>query len=372
MAPTKLYCEPKMRPGHTMDAYQPLSYELESGYIEQGRSMDKTMDIEARMISFLETQDHVRPLDGHIDQPTNVKMADYLFFHGRAVTELKTLKIDPKEKIFSQAKPAMDSDDFPLIFGDYDLDAAIKAMPDGQATINRIFAKATTVVEGVCRKARDQIESTKKHLGLDPETPGILLVLNEAIESIPVAQLVDRFNFWLEGGSEKRSDRFSQIDFVVLIQTTYRVKDRQDRMVPAFIIYNECNPHRHHLVENEIHEFIESWAQSQGHRYTTAQNVQTLKFEPDQPPAPPPQTRQEHTEHRYRQNRYLEGLTEAEFIQYGCKVIGQMTSIALIGGPKPSEATAMSYMDQFAEFLEESRLRSFDLKKVTSRMRARP
>ena len=140
------------------------------------------------------------------------------------------------------------------------------------------------MVEGVCCQARDQIESTKKHLGLDPETPGILLVLNEAIESIPVAQLVDRFNFWLEGGSEKRSDRFSQIDFVVLVQTTYRVKDRQDRMVPAFIIYNECNPHRHGLVENEIHEFIGSWAQSQGHRYTTAQDVQTLKFEPTPPP----------------------------------------------------------------------------------------
>ena len=331
--------------------------------------MDQTIDIEARMISFLETQDHVRPLDGHVDQPMNVKMADYLFFHGRAVTELKTLKIDPKDKIFSQAKAAMDSDDFPLIFGDYDLEAAIKAMPDGQATINRIFAKATTVVEGVCRKARDQIESTKKHLGLNPETPGILLVLNDTVESIPVAQLVDRFNFWLEGGSEKRSDRFSHIDFVVLIQTTYRVKNLKDRMVPAFIIYNECNPHRHHLVEKDIHEFLESWAHSQGHRYTTAQNIHSLKFEPDQPSAPPPKTRQEHIEHRYRQNRYLEVLPEEEFIKYGCEVMSRMMSIVLKGGPKPSEATAMSYMDQFAEFLEECRMRSFDLKKVTSRMR---
>ena len=76
-------------------------------------------------------------MDGHVDQPTNVKMADYLFFHGRAVTGLKTLKI--QKKIFSYAKPATDSDDIPLIFGDYDLDAAIKVTPDGQATINRIF-----------------------------------------------------------------------------------------------------------------------------------------------------------------------------------------------------------------------------------------
>ncbi len=333
--------------------------------------MDRTINIEARMISFLETQDHVRPLDGHVNQPTNVKMADYLFFHGRAVTELKTLKIDPKEKILSQAKPAMDSVDFPLIFGDYDLEAAIKMMPEGQATMNRIFAKATTVVEGICRQARDQIASTKKHLGLDPETPGILLVLNDAVESIPVARLVDRFNFWLEGGNEKRSDRFSHIDFVVLIQTTYRVKNLKDRMVPAFIIYNECNPHRHHRVEKDIHEFIQSWAHSQGFHHTTAQDVHDLKFEPDWPSVPPPKTRQEHVEHRYRQNRYLQALTEEEFIQYGCKVTGRMTSIVLIGGPKPSDETAMLFMTRFAEFLEECRLRSFDLKKVTSRMRIR-
>ena len=334
--------------------------------------MEKKIDIEARMISFLETQDHVRPLDGHVDQPKNVKMADYLFFGGRAVTEMKTLKIDPKEKILNQAKPAMDSEEFPLIYGGYDLEAAIKTMPDGQMIMNRIFAKATTVVEGICRQARDQIASTKRHLELDPETPGILLVLNESIESIPVSQLVDRFSFWLEGGSEKKSDRFSQIDFVVLIQTTYRVKTKHGRGIPAFIIYNEYNSHRHHLIEREVHDFLRSWAQSQGHHHTTAHNVQSLEFEPDQPPSPPPRTRQEHIEHRYRQRRYLEALTEAEFIQYGCRVMNQMSSIVLIGGSKPPEATAMLYMDQFAEFLEECRLRSFDLKKVTSWMRTHP
>lgn len=62
-------------------------------------------------------------------------------------------------------------------------------------------------------------------------------------------------------------------------------------------------------------------------------------------------------------------LPEEEFIKYGCEVMSRMMSIVLKGGPKPSEATAMSYMDQFAEFLEECRIRSFDLKKVTSRMR---
>lgn len=334
--------------------------------------MDRKIDIEARMISFLETQDHVRPLDGHVDQPSKVKMADYLFFNGRAVTELKTLEIDPKEKIFNLAKPAMDSDDFPLIFGQYDLDAAIRTMPGGEAIMSKIFANATRMVEGVCRQARDQIKSTKEHLGLDPETPGILLVLNETVESIPVNQLVDRFNFWLEGGSEKRLDRFSQIDFVVLIQTAYRVKAAQGEVVPAFIIYNECNPQRHHLVEKDIHFFLESWAQSQGHNFSTTEDASGLKFEPDFPPPSPPQSMQEHVEHLYRRNRFLQNITEEEFIQYGCLVMTQMFSIALKGVPKPSHETAMLYMKQFTEFLEESRLRNFDLKKVTSRIPPRP
>ncbi|WP_434698878.1 hypothetical protein [Pseudomonas sp. D1-1] len=322
------------------------------------------------MIQFLDTQSHVRPLDGHVDQPPNVKMADYLFFNGRAVTELKTLEIDPKEKIFSLAKPAMDSEDFPLIYGKYDLEAAIKTMPGGEAIMSKIFANATRMVEGVCRQARDQIKSTKDHLKLDPETPGILLVLNETVESIPVSQLVDRFSYWLEGGSAKQLSRFSQIDFVVLIQTTYRVKAQQGQMVPAFIIYNECNAHRHHLVEKDIHAFLESWARSQGHHYETTGNVQGLKFEADVPTPPPPQTRQEYVEHHYRLNRYLQKLTDEELIQHGCKVIDQVTSIVLIGAPRISEATEMLYMAHFTELLEECRLRSFDLKRVTSRMRA--
>lgn len=330
--------------------------------------MENMTSIEARMISFLETQDHVQVLDGRVDQPKNVKMADYLFFNGRAVTELKTLEIDPKDKIFALAKSAMDSDDFPLIFGQYDLEAAIKTMPDGEAIMGRIFANATRMVEGVCRQARDQIKSTKDHLGLDPETPGILLVLNETVESIPVNQLVDRFNFWLEGGSEKRLERFSHIDFVVLIQTTYRVKGNQGKVVPAFVIYNECNPHRHHLVEEDIQKFLESWARSQGHHFTSAENIQSLKFEPDLFPPSPPQSRQEHVEHRYRQNRYLQNFTEEQITQYGCKIMEQVFSIALIGVPKPSDETAMLYLMQFTEFLEECRLRSFDLKKVTSRL----
>jgi len=333
--------------------------------------MQNAIDIEARMIRFLETLDHVRPLDGHVDQPPNVKMADYLFFNGRAVTELKTLEIDPKEKIFSLAKPAMDSEAFPLIYGQYDLEAAIKTMPDGEAIMSKIFANATRMVEGVCRQARDQIKSTKDHLGLDPETPGILLVLNETVESIPVSQLVDRFNFWLAGGSEKRLSRFSQIDFVVLIQTTYRVKSQQGQVLPAFVIYNECNAHRHQSVEKDIQAFLEDWARSQGHHYQAIDNPHNLRFELDLPAPPPPQTRQEYVEHHYRLNRHLQALTDEEFIQHGCKVIDQITSIVLIGAPKASQATEMLYMAQFTEFLEECRLRSFDLKRVTSRMRTR-
>ena len=111
--------------------------------------MESVRDIEERMISFLHSQDHVTPLDGHVLQPDGVKIADYLFFHRQAVVELKTLKIDPKDKILDGAKSLMESDDFPLIFGDYDLETAMKNTPGGQEHLNKIFSSATRMVEGV-------------------------------------------------------------------------------------------------------------------------------------------------------------------------------------------------------------------------------
>ena len=329
--------------------------------------MDSELDIEQRMISFLSSQSHVTPLDGHVEQPPNVKIADYLFFDRRAVTELKTLKVDPKEKIFAHATSAMESDDFPLLFGSYDLDTAIKNMPGGQAHLSKIFVKATTVVEGICRQARDQIASTKKLLCLDPETPGILLVLNETVESIPVSQLVDRFSYWLSGGG-KDPGRFSHIDFVILIQTTYRLKATVGTQVPAFIISNDFNAHRHHKVEADVSRFIKSWADSQGHRHTETSDTSNLKFELNQPLPPTPQSVQDLIEHRYRASRYMRDWTEEQLTHHGTDVVQKMFSLILKGVERPSEKDSQRYIRQFTELLEESRLRGFDLKKIINRV----
>ncbi|MFZ3186649.1 MAG: hypothetical protein WA173_21195 [Pseudomonas sp.] len=329
--------------------------------------MDKALDIEQRMISFLEGLSHVTLLDGHIKQPPNVKIADYLFFDRRAVTELKTLKVDPKEKIFGLAASVMESEDFPLIFGDYDLEIAIKSVQGGQAHLDRIFSKATTMVEEVCRQARDQIADSKQLLGLDPETPGILLVLNDTVESIPVSQLVDRFSDRLSG-SGKNPGRFSHIDFVILIQTTYRLQSSAGKLVPSFIISNDFNAHRHHKVEADIGRFVESWAHSQGHRYAKPGDIANMQFELNQPSPPPPQSNQDFIEARYRANRYMKGWAEEQLIHHGKDVMQEMLSMVLKGEKRPSETDSQRYMQQFTELLEESRLRGFDLKKILNQM----
>ena len=329
--------------------------------------MDSELDIEQRMINFLSSQSHVTPLDGHVKQPPNVKIADYLFFDRHAVTELKTLKVDPKAKIFAQAAPAMESEDFPLIFGDYDLDTAIKNMPGGKAHLSKIFGKATTVVEGICRQARDQIASTKKFLNLYPDTPCILLVLNETIYIIPVPQLVDRFNYWLNGGG-KDPGRFSHIDFVILIQTTYRLQSTVGKTLPAFIIHNDFNAHRHHEVEADIDLFVESWAHSQGHQHIRSNVISDLKFELNQPPPPLPQSNQDFVEFKYRANRYMKDWTEEQLTHHGAEVMQKMLSMVLKGAKKPSEADSLIYMRQMTELLEECRLRGFDLRKIINRM----
>lgn len=329
--------------------------------------MDKESGIEQRMQRFLESQAHVTPLDGHVPQPPGVKIADYLFFDRQAVVEMKTLDIDPKNKILEGAKPIMESPEFPLIFGAYDLEAAIKCTPGGESHLFNIFSRATRMIEGVLRNAKRQIASSKKLLGLDPDTPGVALVLNESVESIPISQLVDRFSFRLTGDG-KEPARFSEIDFVILVQTTYRLRNTDAPVVPTFVISNDFNAHRHHLIEKGIGEFLRDWAFSQGHNYVQTNDPTRLRFEHVQKPALLPKSLQDVVELAYRRRRYMQYWNDHELITHGKRVVENMLSIVLIGRPKPSEANAMLYMKHFAELLEECRIRSFDFKRIMSQI----
>jgi len=331
--------------------------------------MESSRDIEKRMISFLQSQSHVTPLDGHVAQPTGVKIADYLFFNRQAVVELKTLTVDPKEKILNSAKPLMESDEFPLIFGDYDLETAIKNTPGGKAHLDRIFSNATRMVETVLRNAKQQIASSKKLLGLDPDTPGIALILNDTVESIPVSRLVDRFSFRLIGDG-KDPGRFSEIDFIILIQTTYRMqKDGGGSMLlPVFVISNDFNAHRHHRIEQEIQLFLQAWARSQGHNYDSTSETSDLQFERNHGPRQAPKSLQEFVEAQYRAERYMREWSEERLIAHGKDVIQRMLPTFLKGAEKPSETDSHLYIKQFTELLEEGRIRGLDLKKILNQI----
>lgn len=347
----RLYCPPR------------LEYPLTRISL-MGPGMDNLQNIEARMIGFLQSQSHVTPLDGHIGQPTGAKIADYLFFGRQAIVELKTLTIDPKDKILTGAKSVMESEEFPLIFGDYDLNTAIKNMPGGKAHLDKIFSNATRMVETVLRNAKRQIASSKKLLSLNSDTPGVVLILNDTVESIPVSQLVDRFSFRLSGDG-KDPGRFSEIDFIILIQTTYRLqRGGAATLLPAFIISNDFNAHRHHKIEQEIQSFLRGWAKSQGHNYETTSEISNLKFERNHSPRPAPQSLQEFVEAQYRMHRYMREWGEERLIAHGKDVIQRMLPIFLKGQEKPSETDSHLYIKQFTELLEEARMRGFDLNKI--------
>jgi hypothetical protein len=327
--------------------------------------MDSERDIEERMISFLHGQGHVTPLDGHVPQPDGVRIADYLFFHRQAVVELKTLKTDPKNKILDGAKSLMESDDFPLIFGEYDFETAMKNTLGGQQQLDKIFSSATRMVEGVLRDAKQQIASSKKLLSLDPDTPRIALILNETVESIPAARLADRFTTKLTGDG-KEPGRFSEIDFIILIQTTYRLQQGGGESIrlPTFIISNPFNAHRHHKIEQEIQVFLQDWALSQGHNFESTSVTFGLQFERNNGPRPDPKSLQEFVEAQYRAHRFMSKWSEEKLISYGKDVIQKMLPIFLIGAEKPSNSESHLYIKKFIELLEEGRLRGFDLKKV--------
>lgn len=308
-------------------------------------------------------------LDGKTEIPDGIKLADYLFFNGRAVAELKTLKSDPEGKIQEISEKLMQRNDFPRIIGQFDLEDAVRQLPDGDRVIKDLFLKATRQIEDLIRKANKQIISTKKYLNLPAETPGIVVIVNEKLHSIPPDAIKDRISQVLSMKDNSKNHRFNNIDVVLLIQHQYKVTNTNiEKLIPIYIIENDNGGNSKFLnIQNDIDGLVRDWCNFNGYNHVIQDDMKNikLKLEPaEKKVEAAPQCRQEVIEHQYRQNRYLYHMNEAQIIAYGSELYQIYLPNFIKGEKKLPEENILKLTKLMIEFHEETRLRCFDMSKL--------
>lgn len=160
----------------------------EQGEIDRLRKLYDTYSVsdknlEGRFKVFLRDLEGVESIDGLKLTPEQERAnkGDY-FFAGRTVIgELKALYEDTASKIESILEPYRETPEWPVFFGEQDLNKILRHLPDGDKIRAKIFGSITRSVEAVVEKANRQIRATKGTFGL-PDAGGLLIILNDAVD----------------------------------------------------------------------------------------------------------------------------------------------------------------------------------------------
>jgi len=294
------------------------------------------------------------------------RRADFLLFGRKVILEVKSLEVDTSPKVEAEMGKHRERDDFPMIYGEVELEKVLKHLPDGKEINERIFFRTTRSVETATRSAEDQIENTARILNLK-EAVGVVVLLNEGIDVLTPEVVAHRVGMLMRRKAEDGNNR-SPIAFAwLLFEGHVATSGPAERTLPMVILEGPCASVFDWFSENLTYLQV-AWAQFNGYPLLKAENatLEDLKIKTasslSKPKGGDNLTREQLWEIRYREQPYLRLLSEAEVLRHGRASIERLTPYFLVGGPKASEKEMERMMTAWSDFLCEAKHRGLDLR----------
>ena len=280
-------------------------------------------ELEQRFLSFLRGIPGSESLDELLcgEQYYGQRRVDYLLFERRVIVEVKSLETDTSSKVETELDHHRERDDFPLMYGEVELEKILKHLPDGQVINDRIFLRTTRSVEDATRSAEDQIENTAQILGLSGAV-GMLVLLNQGIDILTpevvatrVAMLMRRAN---EVGSLRSPIIFSWLLFESHVvshgpaETTFPIIALEGPRANSYPWFGELLTHLH-----------VAWAKFNGHPLfqMESQDLKSVSISSASMPKDPKPgeniSRQKFWELRYKSHPYLRDLSNEDVLRGG-------------------------------------------------------
>lgn len=330
---------------------------------------DVSFSTEYGFKSFMSQYDAIEDLDDIVKTPPKgIAIADYVI-RDLLVIELKTLKVNPTEKMNEYYQEVMARPNFPSVYGELDLRHVASLLPDGDAVIRNIENKAFRQIQSVISKANKQIKSTIQYLNMDSHTYGTLIIINELADFFEPDVLVGYISKML-GAKSNDKLRFSNIHQVILFQNTHKVKNDStlSSLIPIYGIINDnldCTEIS--SKANEVLDtMIESYSHFNGFSHREEDDFEAMMdIEKLTSDSKKELNGQERIEENYRLNQYMRDFTEDRLIKHGSLVVSLTIAMGLKESPLILENNQKRHVYKaFIELLEESRLRPFDLRKL--------
>ena len=296
------------------------------------------------------------------------KRADYLIFDRSVVIELKSLEIDTAPKVEKEIDSHSDREDFPVIYGEVELQKLLKHLPDGEQINRKIFNNITRSIEDAARSASKQLKNTVRLLSLS-QAVCVLVLLNQNIDILAPDAVVARLSP-LMGRTDYDGALRSNIDFAWLIFESHSIAEGPAPVNMPSILLEGPRASEFPWFSKKFEELQSAWAAFNNYPLvrTSANSFDDLTLAPNKSKKPRTSdnriTKQEFWEQRYARNPYLRPLSDQQVLERGKASIDALMPYFLVGGPEISPSQLELLMVAWSDFLCETRHRGLDLRKL--------
>lgn len=324
--------------------------------------------LERRFLKFLAALPGAESLDLLLAGQDYVgeRRADYLLFDRRLIVEVKSLETDTSSKVELEMEQHREREDFPLIYGEVDLQKILKHLPDGKEINDRIFLRTTRSIELATRSAEDQIENTARLLKI-PEAVGIMVLLNQDIDIFSPEVVAARVGKLMQ---RTRTDGVSKSPIVVsclIFESHTLTHGPVEKSYPIVLL--EGTRARDYPWVSELLSYLQvAWGEFNGHRLikSDARSLNDLASTPsnnqDQHRPGDKVSRQQMWEINYREHPYLRPLSDGAVLEAGRHAVEALMPYFLAGGQKMNVKEIEPMMIAWSDFLCEARHRGLDLR----------
>jgi len=289
------------------------------------------------------------------------KRADFLIDNRKAIIELKSLESDPEHKIHSELENHQDRDEYPLFYGELELSNILKHLPDGEKIQKKLLYKISRSIEQAFRKADKQIRATKDIFNC-PGSIGLLVLLNEDISVLSPEIISYRVSQLLTKTENDGDPHYRNITSVWFISENFTLKTKKGhKLIPSIVIDGPSAAGKPELA-NILNNLQSNWAAFNGVPYvigeakkiTDSNFIRLSELEKEDQDRMP---RHELWRKQYRNNRYLNSLSDEAVLSHGARLLSFMTPHFLKGGHKLPFEQVAQFMEGWTHFLEEAKIR---------------
>ena len=325
--------------------------------------MIQKASLEERFNKFLQSLPGTESIDDLVSsgQFRAKRRADFLLRNREVILELKTLKSDTSPKVEREIEKHRDREDFPLLYGQVDLEGVLKHLSDGDDIKRKIYLNITRSIEDAVRSAEEQIAGTRELFQLKTSV-GMLVILNDSVDILN-PEVVAKRTRDLILRREISQGKENSINCAWLIFESHAIKASSAQTLFPSIFIEGRNYSDLGSFDTSMEMLQAKWANFNGAGVVfSPSKIGELIFESPSKTKESPKTKQEYWRMLYEASPYMRTLSDEQILSRGAVIFKKIAPYMLVGGPRVSKEEMEPMWIEWSDFLQEASFRGLDLR----------